>query len=89
MTSKKEAAAASALSALGVGRNEQSKRMVSEGPAKPAPERVQMSVQFTMDGLALLQRAQARLLERGVRRANQRGAALEAVLKEWLERENP
>ena len=84
MSTKQNAAASAALAALGVGRSEQSKRMAPELPAKITPKRIQISLQFTEEGLLLLQKAQAKLLERGVRRASMKGAALEVVLTEWL-----
>ena len=89
-STKKEAGAASALAALGVGTAEQSTRMPDRPVSKTATEkptaqpRVQISVQFTAEGMALLRQAQARLLERGVPRAAVKGVALEHVLREWL-----
>ena len=87
---KKEAGAASALAALGVGTAEQNTRMPDrlvpkEEKEKPATQpRVQISVQFSAEGMGLLRQAQARLLERGVPRAAVKGVALEQVLREWL-----
>lgn len=86
MSTKSDSAAVSALVALGVGTREQGRRMGSR--SKDAPGKVaktQLSLQFSDEGLALLRRAQARLLERGVRRAGMKGEALEVVLKEWLQ----
>lgn len=89
---KKAAGAASALAALGVGAAEQAVRMPPkpthvEGRAGSIPkvERVQISVQFSTEGMGLLRQAQARLLERGIPRAAAKGVALEQVLREWLE----
>jgi len=91
---KKAAGTASALAALGVGAAEQVVRMPVKAPAatkvvdpSPAPTRVQVSVQFSAEGMSLLRQAQARLLERGVPRATTKGVALEQVLREWLSRE--
>jgi len=88
---KKEAGAASALAALGVGTAEQNTRMPDRPASKTATEipatqpRVQISVQFSAEGMGLLRQAQARLLERGVPRAAAKGVALEHVLREWLD----
>jgi len=85
MSTKRDSATVSALAALGVGTREQGKRMgavITEAPGKGA--KTQLSLQFSDEGLALLRKAQARLLERGVRRAGMKGEALEVVLKEWL-----
>jgi hypothetical protein len=87
---KKEVGAASALAALGVGTAEQTTRMPGRSVPKAEKEkpavqpRVQISVQFSAEGMGLLRQAQARLLERGVPRAAAKGVALEHVLKEWL-----
>ena len=87
---KKEAGAASALAALGVGTAEQSTRMPDRPVPKAEKEKpatqptVQISVQFSAEGMGLLRLAQARLLERGVPRAAAKGVALERVLREWL-----
>jgi hypothetical protein len=55
-------------------------------PAPASIKKIQVSVQFSANGLLLLQKAQARLLERGVRRAGNKGTAIEIVLSEWLEK---
>ena len=88
---KKEVGAASALAALGVGTAEQTTRMPdrtvpkTEKDKPTAQPRVQISVQFSAEGMGLLRQAQARLLERGVPRAAAKGVALEHVLREWLD----
>jgi hypothetical protein len=87
---KKGVGTAAALAALGVGTAEQATRMAGKPTPKaekkkPAAQpRVQISVQFSAEGMALLRQAQARLLERGVPRAAVKGVALEHVLREWL-----
>ena len=89
MSKKQDHAANAALAALGVGVQEQERRM-PKAAAKPAakaasaPQRCQVSVQFTVEGLALLRSVQARLLERGEARAHAKGVAIEVVLREWL-----
>jgi hypothetical protein len=87
-STKRDSAARAALAALHIGETEQVRRMPRStdhlDPIPPAVKKVQVSVQFSMDGLALLQKAQARLLERGIRRAGNKGTALEIVLTEWL-----
>ena len=89
-SSKQDTAARAALAALHLGETEQVRRMPFTAeiyaPASPGAKKVQVSVQFSVEGLMLLQRAQARLLERGIRRAGNKGTALEIVLTEWLEK---
>ncbi len=91
-STKNVAGAASALAALGVGIAEQVVRMAEKNtpPGRvaepsPSPARLQISVQFSAEGMSLLRKAQARLLERGVPRAAAKGVTLEHVLREWLE----
>ncbi len=90
MASKKQdAAAKAALAALHIGETEQVRRMPPQShgnsPGLPTAKKTQVSVQFSAEGLETLQKAQARLLERGVRRAGNKGTTLEIVLMEWLE----
>lgn len=89
-SSKQDNAARAALAALHLGESEQVRRMPPTAEANRsisiARKKTQVSVQFSSEGLLLLQRAQARLLERGVRRAGNKGTAIEIVLAEWLER---
>jgi hypothetical protein len=90
MASKKQdAAAKAALAALHIGETEQVRRMPpptnGKRPGPPTAKKIQVSVQFSTEGLEILQKAQARLLERGVRRAGNKGTTLEIVLTEWLE----
>jgi hypothetical protein len=85
MTRKADLAALAALAALGVGAQEQVRRMPAAEPAGEAPpKRIPVNVQFSGEGLAMLRQAQAKLLDRGVPRASTKGVALEIVLQEWL-----
>lgn len=87
-SSKQNAAALAALAALHVGETEQVQRMppfiAGKTPAPSLIKKTQVSVQFSTEGLLLLQKAQARLLERGIRRAGNKGTAIEIVLSEWM-----
>ena len=87
---KRDNAARAALAALHLGETEQVRRMPPttdfNRSISIAVKKTQVSVQFSSEGLLLLQKAQARLLERGVRRAGNKGTAIEIVLAEWLER---
>ena len=87
MKRKKGLVTEEALAALAVGVQEQNRRM-AEKLARPVQrtKRTQVAIQFTDEALAMFQQAQARLLERGVRKAAIKGEALEVVLREWLEK---
>ena len=89
-STKRDKAARAALVALHLGETEQVRRMPPAPDANRsisiAKKKTQVSVQFSGEGLLLLQKAQARLLERGVRRVGNKGTAIEIVLAEWLER---
>lgn len=90
MASKKQdAAAKAALAALHIGETEQARRMPTptqgKSPGQLKVQKTQVSVQFSAEGLEILHKAQARLLERGVHRAGNKGTTLEIVLVEWLE----
>jgi hypothetical protein len=87
---KQDAAARAALAALQVGESEQLHRMAPiagrQHPTPLTPKKIQVSVQFSEVGLALLRKAQGRLLERGISRAGNKGTTLEIILMEWLEK---
>lgn len=90
MSAKSKDRTAAALAAMGLGAQEAvvpaNPRQAAAKPKAPAPKapKVQVSIQFTLEGLRLLRQAQARLLERGVPRSTTTGVALEVVLREWL-----
>lgn len=82
---KAKAAETAALSLLGVGTREQGTRMPTWAPEDTRVKPRQMNIQLTPEGLAMLQEAQVKCLQKGVCRASFRGVVLEVVLKEWLE----
>lgn len=81
--SKADAATSAALAALGIGTMEQKRRM-AEPSEVPVSSRRQLSMRLTKEGVAMLCKAQGKLLERGVEGASTKGVALEIVMAEWL-----